>query len=333
MIKIDGQHSGGQTLRTSLSLSILTQKPFKIINIRGKRENPGLQHQHLTAVNASKNICNAKVKGNVLHSKELEFTPSKVIPGRYNFDIGSAGSTTLVLETLMPPLLFAKEKSVLKIIGGTSNPLAPPALHIKGVLLWYLKNLGINVEINVEKEGFVPKGGGRILAKISPCKKLKPLDLTERGSLNKICVFAVSSQSLRDKDVASRLLDGFTKVINDNLEPHKQYVESLDPGCFISAIADYNNSRIGYTNLGTLKVKAEDVGRECANKLLLEINSNSTVDYFTADQLLIYMALSGKGRIITSQITDHIKDNIDIIEKFLDVKFTVKDNEISVDKK
>lgn len=330
MIKIDGTHSGGQTLRTSLSLSVLTQKPFKIIKIRGKREKPGLQNQHLTAVNAISKICNAQVKGNSLHSKELEFIPSKITPGNYTFDIGTAGSTILVLQTLLPPLLFAKQKSVLKITGGTSNPLAPPAFYIKAVFLQLLKLMNVEIIVNVEKEGFVPKGGGQVLAKIMPCKKLKPLFLTDRGKLEKIHVFAVSSQSLREKDVAQRLLNGFASVIGDDLETHKQYVTSLDPGCFITGIAKYEKTLMGYTSLGKLGVKSEDVGKECANNLLSEINSNCTVDYFTADQLLIYMALSKQGKIIPSKITEHIKANIEIIEKFLDVKFEIKNNEISV---
>ena len=331
MIEIDGTHSGGQTLRTSLSLSVLTQKPFKIVNIRGKREKPGLQNQHLTAVNASSKICNAQVKGNTLHSKELEFKPSKVIPGNYTFDIGTAGSTILVLQTLLPPLLFAKEKSVLKIIGGTSNPLAPPAFYIKAVFLPFLKSMNIEAVVNVEKEGFIPKGGGQILAKIMPCKKLKPLNLDDRGKLDKIYVFAVSSQSLRDKEVAQRLLDGFISVIEETkLETNKQYVASLDPGCFITGIAKYEKTMIGYTSLGKIGVKAEDIGKDCAANLLKELDSNCTVDSFTADQLLIFMALAKEGKIISSKITDHIKLNIGVIEKFLAVKFKIEGNEISI---
>ena len=331
MLEIDGAHSGGQILRTSLSLSVLTQKPFKIVNIRGKRDNPGLQNQHLTAVNAISKICNAQVKGNTLHSKELEFKPSKVIPGNYTFDIGTAGSTILVFQTLLPALLFAKEKSSLKIFGGTSNPLAPSAFYTKAVFLQFLKLMNIAILVNVEKEGFVPKGGGQILAKIMPCKKLKPLILIDRGKLDKIYVFAVSSQSLREKDVAQRLLNGFTSVIEEsNLETNKQYVASLDPGCFISGIAKYEKTMIGYTTLGKLGVKSEDIGKECATNLLNEINSNCTVDSFTADQLLLYMALAKKGKIISSKVTEHIKSNIEVIEKFLDVKFKIEGNEISI---
>ncbi len=330
MIVIDGANSGGQTLRTSLSLSVLTQKPFKFNNIRGKREKPGLQNQHLTAVNAAAKICSAQVKGNAIHSKELEFKPSKVIPGNYAFDIGTAGSTTLVLQTLLPSLLFAKEKSTLKISGGTSNPLAPPAFYIKAVFLQLLRLMNIEVTVNVEKEGFVPKGGGQIIAKIMPCKKLKPLNLIERGNLEKIYAFAVSSQSLRDQEVAQRLLDGFASIIDHDLETNKQYVASLDPGCFISGFAKYQKTLIGYTTLGKLGVKAEDIGKDCAANLSKEINANSTVDYFTADQLLIYMALAKKGKIISSKITDHIKSNIEVIEKFLDVKFKIEGNEISI---
>ena len=153
MITIDGANAGGQCLRTSLSLSTLTQKPFKIINIRKKRSNSGLQKQHLTAVNAIAKICNAKLKGNELNSTELEFIPSKIIPGNYKFDIGTAGSTTLVLQTLLPALIFdTDKKSNIEIIGGTANPLAPPALNIKEVFLWHLNKLGINVELKIEKE-------------------------------------------------------------------------------------------------------------------------------------------------------------------------------------
>ena len=275
-------------------------------------------------------ICSAQVKGNSLHSKELEFKPSKVNPGNYIFDIGTAGSTMLVLQTLLPPLLFTKSKSQLKITGGTSNPLAPPAFYTKAVFLQFLKLMNIDIIVNVEKEGFVPKGGGQITAKIMPCKKLKPLNITEKGALEKIHAFAVSSQSLRENDVAQRLLNGFAEIIEDNLEIHKQYVSSLDPGCFISGIAKYANTFIGTTSLGKLGVKAEDIGKECAKNLLSEINSNCTVDSFTADQLLIYMALSKKGKIISSKITDHIKSNIEVIEKFLDVKFKIEGNEISI---
>ncbi len=330
MITINGTHSGGQTLRTSLSLSLVTQKPFKFTNIRGKRDKPGLQNQHLTAVNSAAKICNAQVKGNTLHSKELEFKPAKISPGNYNFDIGTAGSTTLVLQTLLPPLLFAKQKSNLKISGGTSNPLAPSAFYIKAVFLQLLKLINIDIVVNVEKEGFVPKGGGQITAKIMPCKKLKPLILAEKGKLEQIHAFAVSSQSLRENEVAQRLLNGFNEILNNNVEMHKQYVASLDPGCFISGIAKYEKTIIGHTTLGRLGVKAEDIGKECANNLLSEINSNCTVDSFTADQLLIYMALAKKGKLISSKITEHIKSNIEIIEKFLDVKFKIEGNEISI---
>ena len=191
--------------------------------------------------------------------------------------------------------------------------------------------MNIDVIVNVEKEGFIPKGGGQVLAKIQPCKKIKPLNLIQRGNLETIYVFAVSSQSLREKDVAQRLLNGFIGVVGeDNLETHMQYVSSLDPGCFIAAFAKYEKTLIGYTVLGKVGVKAEDIGKECANSLLAEINSNCTVDYFTADQLLIYMALAKKGKIISSKITEHIKSNIEVIEKFLDVKFKIEGNEISI---
>jgi len=182
--------------------------------------------------------------------------------------------------------------------------------------------------LDVAKHGFYPRGGGRVTLNIKPCKELRELNLTERGKLGKLYVFSVASKNLERGMVAERLVDGFKRQFMDNLETKIEYVNTLSPGCFICAVADYGNARLGYTALGKLGVKAEDIGRECAQGLLSEIESNATVDYFTADQLLLYIALAGGGSFSTSKITNHIKTNIEIIEKFIDVKFEVRDKTI-----
>src|SRR3989338_1077793 len=241
MIIIDGSIGGGQILRTSLSLSALTQKPFKIKNIRSKRSNPGLQNQHLTSVNSIAQICNAKVIGNILNSKELEFFPNKVVPGNYKFDIGTAGSTTLVLQTLLPPLIFdTNQQSNVSVIGGTANPLAPPALEIKEVFLWHLKNLGIDINLEIEKEGFYPKGGGIIKAKIVSCKELKEIKLQEPNHgqhYEETNVIAVCSKELKEKEVAKRMIKGFKLnfPIKENIKNEEIYTNTLSPGCYLHA--------------------------------------------------------------------------------------------------
>src|SRR3989338_2873143 len=336
MIEIDGSIGGGQILRTSLSLSALTQKPFRIINIRVKRENPGLQNQHLTAVNSISKICNANVKGNQLHSKELEFIPSEVVSGNYKFDIGTAGSTTLVLQTLLPPLIFAEENSVVEIIGWTANSLAPPVLDIKEVFLWHLNKLGVKVDLELEKEGFFPKGGGKIKTTIYPCKELKNFSFSEHSSGNykETNIIAVCSKELEERDIAKRLIKGFKLnfPITHNLNTEERYVETLSPGCYVHANYSYEDHKVGMTILGEKSRKAEDIGKECAVKLLGGMKSGANVDHFTADQLLIYMAIRGHDKIKISQVTDHMKTNIETIQKFLDVRFEIKDNTIECKK-
>ncbi len=338
MILIDGAIGGGQIIRSSLSLSALTQKPFKIINIRKIRSNPGLQNQHLTAVNAMAKICNAEVKGNKLNSTELEFIPNKIIPGNYKFDIGTAGSSTLVLQTLLPPLVFdTNEESKLEIIGGTANPLAPPALDIKEVFLWHLENLGIRVDLHIEQEGFYPKGGGKIKAVISPCKELKEIKLQEPDHgqhYEETKVIAVCSKELKEKEVGKRMISGF-KInfpIKSELKTEELYVDTLSLGCYLHANYNYNGCKLGMTILGEKSKKSEDIGKECALKLLEEMKSGENVDSFTADQLLIYMAIKGSGKLRVSKITNHLTTNIETIEKFLDVKFEIKEKIIECKK-
>jgi len=326
MIEIDGSVGGGQLLRSALSLSAVTKKLFKMVNIRGKRNNPGLQLQHLTAVNAMKEICNAEVKGNELHSKELEFIPRKVEGGIFELDIGTAGSTTLVMQTLLPVLLFAEKESEVEIRGGTANPLAPPALEIKEVFLYFLKKFGIEVEFEILKEGFYPKGGGLIKFRVNHVSEVKKCDFLERGKEVKREVFAVASKELEKVDVGERMIAGFKEEFGrgENLSAKIRHGETLSAGCYLHANVEFEKTKISFTVLGEKGKKAEDVGKECALQLKKVLESDATVDPFTADQLLLYLALSNGGSFITSEITDHMKTNIDLIEKFLPVKFEVE---------
>lgn len=182
MIIIDGSigEGGGQILRTALALSMVTGQPFRIENIRAGREKPGLLRQHLTAVNAAATICTATVDGAAIGSRELTFTPEKAKPGEYTFSIGSAGSTTLVLQTVLPALLTADGPSSLTLEGGTHNPHAPPIDFLERTFLPLINRMGPTVTVTLERAGFYPAGGGRVVVKIQPAAKLSSVHLPVR---------------------------------------------------------------------------------------------------------------------------------------------------------
>src|SRR5580765_7103683 len=185
MIVIDGSEGegGGQILRTSLALSLVTQQPFRMERIRAKRQKPGLLRQHLTAVEAAKTVGCANVTGAALNSQTLEFQPGPVTPGNYRFAVGTAGSATLVLQTVLPALLTASGHSTLTLEGGTHNPMAPPFDFLARCFLPLIQRMGPSVELELRRHGFLPAGGGRFHARIEPAKKLSRLDLLERGSI------------------------------------------------------------------------------------------------------------------------------------------------------
>ena len=186
MIEIDGSlgEGGGQILRTALSFSCHLNKPFRIFKIRAKRKNPGLMHQHITCVRAAQLIAGAEVRGDSIGSSEFIFIPREVKSGHYNFDIGTAGSTSLVLQTVLLPLCFADCESSIKITGGTHVPWSPPFHYLQDVFLPFLKTAGIDVYLDIEKWGFYPKGGGLIKATIKPIKSLMPINIEQRGIIS-----------------------------------------------------------------------------------------------------------------------------------------------------
>ena len=183
MITIDGQDGGGQILRTALSLSMVLGKPFRITNIRGKRSKPGLMRQHLTCVKAAQKMTGATVDGMEISSQELVFSPGGIRAGEYEFAIGSAGSTTLLFQTILPALLSAGETSSVKLIGGTHNPMAPSADFISRSFIPLLRRMGAELEFSCERLGFAPAGGGVISAEVKPVDYLDGLDLSVRSKL------------------------------------------------------------------------------------------------------------------------------------------------------
>ena len=333
IIEDDLGSQGGQVLRTALSLSAITQENFKISNIRAKRNNPGLQNQHLNAVNIMKEICNAEVRGNQLNSKDLIFMPNDIISKDLKIDIKTAGSVTLVFQTILPLCLKFNKKIKVEIIGGTDVSFSPPINSIENVFLRLVKKFNVNATAEIINRGFYPKGNGKVVFEIEPCRKIKNVELIERGNYIRTDLFSIASNSLKERKVVERQIDSFKKSYNKEIGiVVDKYVDTLSPGSLVHAHCHFTNTIIGAECLGERGKSSEDVGKEAAFNLSNEYNSRACVDKRAIDQLMIYMGLSKNSKVKTSETTNHINANAAVIEKFLDVKFDVNDNIVECSK-
>ncbi len=327
MIEIDGSfgEAGGQILRTALSLSCLLKKPFRMINIRKGRKKPGLKPQHLTCVHALALISSAMVRGDAIGSTELVFEPDDPKPGDYFFDIGTAGSTSLLLQAILPPLIFAKEGSRITLTGGTHVPFSPPYHFISDIFAPMLSRLGIRVQTSIVNYGFYPKGGGKITAEVSPSVKLEALSLVDRGEVKKVSgISAVSSLPMsianRQRETALRLLEQ-NKI---TVEIETLQVTSYSPGTFVFLKSATKDCLAGFSSLGERGKKAETVGEEAAREFLDYFSSHACLDLHLADQIVLYLAVvNGESIFTTSRITDHLLTNLWVIEKFLGIKYSI----------
>lgn len=320
-------------MRTATALSAITKNPCRIFNIRKGREKPGLSPQHLLGLQALAQLCNGNIEGGLLGSEEIIFEPQEIKAKDLHIKIDTAGSITLALQTLIPAALHANDVVKITFDGGATNTFFSPTInHFQYVFLKILEKMGVKTEINVIKEGYYPEGRANVEIKIWP-SKLKPLDLTERGDFKKITVISGASESLKEKKVAERQIAGVREILGKLKLPTEEKIEyhqSETTGSQICLLAEFENTVISADGLGKLGKAAEEVGRETAMELLKEQKSGACLDKHLADQILPYMALSqGKSEITVSEVTDHCKTNIWVIEKFLNGKFKIKDNLIS----
>lgn len=339
MIEIDGSVGGGQLLRTAISLSALTNKPVKIINIRkGKSAGKlGLRPQHMMGIKIVGEFCLAEIKGLEENSLEVEFVPNKLEVKDKRIDIGTAGSISLLLQTLTPVLIFNKKPITLEIIGGTETKWAPPIQYIKNVTFPLLNRMGANLEVDIIKHGYYPKGGGRVIVRSKPTEKLNSFSCLERGSIKGINVESVCGRL--PKHVAERQGSSALRTIqyhHPDIKVSMSYksVDSFSPGSSVTCYATCENSIIGSSCLGEIGLKAEKVGEKAAEELLKSLNSNACLDRFMADQILIFLALAkGKSRVKVEEITDHCRTNISVIEQIIPIEFNIDEDkkEISID--
>jgi RNA 3'-terminal phosphate cyclase (ATP) len=328
MLEIDGSfgEAGGQILRTALSLSCLLRKPFRMFNIRKGRKKPGLMPQHLTCAHALALISSAMVGGDAIGSTELVFEPGDPKPGDYFFDIGTAGSTSLLLQAILPPLIFAKEGSRVTLTGGTHVPFSPPYQFISDIFAPMLSRLGIRVQTSIVNYGFYPKGGGKITAEVSPSGKLEALSLIDRGEIKK--VRGISAVSSLPMSIADRQRKAALRLLEQNkiaAEIETLQVTSYSPGTFVYLQSMAGGCIAGFSSLGERGKKAETVGEEAAGEFLSYYDSSACLDHHLADQIVPYLAaLKGESSFSTSRITDHLLTNLWVIEKFLGIKYSVE---------
>ena len=323
MITIDGSagEGGGQVLRSSLALSILTGQDLRIIKIRANRRRGGLLRQHLTGLRAAAAISGAEVVGDQLKSAEVTFRPGAVRPGEYSFAIGTAGSANLVLQTILPALMLADGTSLLTLEGGTHNDKSPPFHYLRDAFLPQLGKLGPKVELQLDRWGFYPAGGGEISAEISPSKSIGVLDLNERGALLGIDATAVVS-ALPAK-IGRREL----RTLGETLDCAGEIIEVEDargPGNVLMVTVRHENVTEVFTGFGEKGVTAEHVARRVAAEVNDYLDSGVPVGEHLADQLLIPMALAGAGSFVTSEPSLHTTTNIEVIQQFVGVQFEIE---------
>jgi len=327
MLIIDGSigEGGGQILRTALGLAAVLRKPIKVINIRAKRRNPGLQRQHLTGVKAIATITNAHVEGAYLGSTTLYFEPRELRCGEFVFDVGTAGSVTLVLQTLLPVLPYLPCRSIIEIRGGTDVPWSPPVDYMRYVFIPLARLCGTKIELELIRRGHYPRGGGIVKLYVEPTYSLNSIELIERGALKVIrgrshCVKLPKHVAERQARAAYEYLYQRLKIPIDieiefydpSKDPH------LGPGSGIVLYAITEKSILGADSLGARGKPAEHVGQEAAMKLVEELESNAAVDRHAADMLVPLMVLAkGKSIVVASKLTLHTATVIEIAKSII----------------
>jgi RNA 3'-terminal phosphate cyclase (ATP) len=327
MIEIDGSfgEGGGQILRTSLAMSLITKTPLHLYKIRAGRQKPGLQQQHLTCVLAAAKIGDAQVSGAKLGSTELVFQPGELKAGRYNFPIGTAGSCSLVFQTVLPPLLLAEGTSELRFEGGTHNDKAPPYDFLERAFVPLLNAMGANVEVKLEQYGFYPRGGGAFTAKIEGGRTLSPIELTVRGAIQEeraraLVVRLPASIGERELDVVKKSAS-FQRFDRLRVE---DIANGPSPGNALFIEAQLETLTEVFTGFGERGKPAESVAEDAVREYEAWKKFDVPIGEHLADQLLIPFALAGGGAYRTVPLSLHTSTNIETLRRFLDLEVKIE---------
>jgi len=324
MIEVDGSlgEGGGQMLRTSVALSAVTGEDVRVKNIRANRPNPGLAPSHVTSVEAVARICDGEVDNLYTGSKEIVFRPGQLTGGRYEFDVGTAGSISLILQSCLIPAALSKARTIIQVTGGTDVKWSPPIDFMRLVHIPLLGMFGPSCDLEVPARGFYPEGGGEVAMDVSPVSKLASVDLAFPGKV--LRVEGVSYAQNLPEHVATRVKHAALKELVDfkqvKVDTDLRRGRSTGAGLVLCAVCE--NTFLGASALGERGVRAEDLGEVCAQDLLETLKSGATVDEHMLDQILPYMALSeGRSTILAEELTLHAMTNMSIVEAFLGRRF------------
>lgn len=339
MIHIDGsaKSGSGTIVRYAVALASLLGEDLHITNIRAKRDKPGLRPQHLASVKACAEICGAKVEGARVDSMEITYRPGPHIKGGYyEWEIGTAGSTTLLTLTILPILLFAEKEATLKISGGLFQDFAPSASHIQHVLFPTLRKMGIESGLEVVRPGYVPAGHGIIQVRTKPiARAINPLSMLQPGKVEAINGIALSSK-LRPARVSQRMAEECQRVLareGYRASIDVQYDDTaLQAGASLAIWAETDIAcRFGADMAGKRGRSSEEIGRHVAHALLEDLKTGATVDRYLADQLIIYAALAqGTTEYLIPRFTEHVDSNLWLVEKF-GARTSVEDNRLHIE--
>jgi RNA 3'-phosphate cyclase len=327
VLTIDGSYGegGGQIIRTAVALSVLTNQPIQINNIRANRPVPGLRPQHYTALSCIKTMCGADVEGLKVHSTKLTFTPHELTPGHYSFDVGTAGSMTLVLQACLLSALHTKEPLSIKLRGGTDVRWAPSWDYFSSVFLPLLHKLGVKTEIQLIKRGYYPSGGGEALLTIFPSEDLQSFHAEEPLNVHELRGI-IHLANLPDH-ISNRMKHA---VMNIALKHRLQTSLQVDArpsssqGTGITLWSASESTILGVAVLGEKGITAEQVGEQATNQLLQEIRTGATIDHYGIDQILPYLAVAPKGSVcLVHDISNHTHTNMWLLKQFLDVDFVL----------
>jgi RNA 3'-phosphate cyclase len=327
MLEIDGSYGegGGQIVRTAVALSVLTNQPIHIRNIRANRPIPGLRPQHFTALSCIKEICSAEVEGLIINSKTLEFTPHTVQPGSYSFDVGTAGSMTLVFQACLLSGLRTTGPLAIHLQGGTDVRWAPSWDYFTHVFLPLVKKIGINADVQLLKRGYYPTGGGEAILTINPAGPLKPFQARELPVFQEIQGI-IHLANLPDH-IGTRMKHAAMKVaVQHNLRSSLRIDAAPSPssGTGITLWSESGETILGSAILGEKKISAEAVGEQAASQLIQEIKSGATLDAYAIDQLLPYMACAPKESVcVIRELSNHTNTNMWLMKQFFPVDFEV----------
>jgi len=326
MLTIDGSmgEGGGQVLRSSLGLSLVTGRPFRIEGIRAGRRKSGLLAQHLAAVRAAAEIADADVMGAAPRSRDLTFVPGAVRPGRYEFSVGTAGSATLVLQAVLPALVTASGPSSLRVEGGTHNPWAPPFDFLEKTFLPLLAEMGPTIRARLERPGFFPAGGGILRVEVEPVSRLSPVRIEERGEI----------RHRRGRVLLARLPGHIAErevgVLAERLGwPEDRFTVDEAPGSrgpgnvVMVEMGDRRLTEV-FTGFGSRGVPAERVAGAAAGEALRWLESGAPVGVHLADQIMLPFALAGGGSFRTLPLSEHAKTNLEVIRRFLRLKVAIE---------